>query len=124
NDVTKSPRLYAISFRGSLNTKLYRLFTFQVRAPAGSQGTLADDLQNPETIIKQLWTDRALGFPVTFIDPWNDLYQARILKMHQQQVLRQPDEFPEEVLDITMLEVSRGVSSLDFLYDTVQPDGV
>ena len=60
---------------------------------------------------------------MTYSDPWNDQFLARILKMQQTQMLRQPDMVPETTLDFTLLEFVKGRTSLDFLYDTVQPDG-
>jgi hypothetical protein len=121
NDNTLSPQLWGLSLRVSLNTRVYRLFVFQTRLPAGSFATLADDLQNPYLQIKQAWSDRANGLPVSFADPWNDPYQVRIIKLQVQQALREADRSPEWVLDWTLLEFLPGTSSLVpttiFVYD-------
>lgn len=121
NDNTQTPQLWGFSLRVSLNTKVYRLFVFQTRIPAGSFSTLADDLQNPYLILQQAWADRAAGFPVPFSDPWNDAYQARIIKLQVQQALREPAVTPEWVLDWTLLEFLPGTSQLvpttTFVYD-------
>jgi len=104
DDATQSPQLWGFSLRVSLNTKVYRLFVLQVRTPADSFSTLADDLQNPYKLTNETWFRRRRGFPVPFIDPWNDLYMVRILKMQVQQALREPDKTPEWVVDLTLLE--------------------
>jgi hypothetical protein len=73
--------------------------------------------------MQNLWQRRREGFPVPYVDPWNDAFMVRILKMQQTQMLRQPDMVPETTMDFTLLEVTKGRTALDFLYDTVQPDG-
>ena len=123
SDGDESPELWGISIRMSLNPKLYRLFVLQATVPTASFSTLADNLQNPYTLIQDLWQRRREGFPVDYSDPWNDNFLVRILKMQQTQMLRQPDLVPETTLDFTLLEVVKGRTALDFLYDTVQPDG-
>ena len=130
NDNTQSPQMWGFSVRLSLNTKVYRLFVFQARLPATSFSTLADDLQNPYLIIQHMWSVRAAGFPVPFADPWNDGYQARLIKLQAQQALREPDLVPEWVLDFTLLEFLPGTTSLvpttTFVYDmdwTANPSG-
>lgn len=126
DDITQSPKLWGFSMRVSLNTKVYRLFVFQTRLPAGSFNTLSDDLQNPYLQIIQSWRIRARGIPIPFQDPWNDDYQVRLLKFQQQQALREPDRTPEWVLDWTLLEFLAGETSAgDFVYDmewTIIPD--
>jgi len=121
NDNTQSPELWGFSLRVSLNTKVYRLFVFQTRLPASSFSTLADDLSNPYTTIQHMWQVRAAGFPVPFADPWNDAYQARLIKLQVQEALREPAMTPEWVLDFTLLEFLPGTSSLvpvtSFVYD-------
>ena len=72
DDDSQSPKLWGFSLRVSLNTKVYRLFVFQTRLPAGSFSTLADDLQNPYLQIIAAWRIRAKGIPVPYQDPWND----------------------------------------------------
>jgi len=100
---------------------VYRLFVFQTRVPAGSFSTLADDLQNPYLLIQHMWSVRAAGFPVPYADPWNDAYQARLIKLQAQQALREPAITPEWVLDFTLLEFLPGTSALVpttiFVYD-------
>lgn len=120
---SESPSLYGVSIRMSLNTKVYRLFVIQCTVPTASYQTLADNLQNPYTLIQNLWNARRAGFPVPYSDPWNDQFLVRILKMQQTQMLRQPDLVPETTLDFTLLEFTKGRSPLDFLYDTTKPDG-
>jgi len=104
DDPTQTPQLWGFSLRVSLNTKVYRLFVLQVRTPADSFSTLADDLQNPYYLINQFWFRRRRGFPIPYTDPWNDAYMVRIIKMQQQQALREPDKTPEWVVDFTLLE--------------------
>ncbi|HSS25389.1 MAG TPA: hypothetical protein VLL82_13545 [Mycobacterium sp.] len=121
DDNTQSPEMWGFSVRLSLNTKVYRLFVFQTRLPAGSFSTLADDLQNPYITISHMWGVRRAGTPVPFADPWNDRFQARLIKFQEQQALREPDRTPEWVLDFTLLEylpldqLPTGVT--DFVYD-------
>lgn len=118
DDNTQSPMMWGFSVRLSLNTKVYRLFVFQTRLPATSFSTLADDLQNPYTLINDFWNTRAAGYPIPFIDPWNDDYVVRLIKMQQQQALREPDHTPEWVLDFTVLEFMPGeAATTGFLYD-------
>jgi len=118
DDATVSPQLWGISLRVSLNTKVYRLFVLQTRVPAGSFSTLADDLQNPYLQILHSWVIRRAGFPVSFADPWNDPYWVRVLKVQQQQALREPDRTPEWVIDWTLLEFLAGdVETGEFRYD-------
>jgi hypothetical protein len=121
SDNSQTPQLWGFSVRVSLNTKVYRLFVFQTRLPAGSYSTLADDLQNPYLQIKQAWSDRANGIPVDFADPWSDPYKVRVIKVQQQQALREADRSPEWVLDWTLLEFLPSTTSLVpvtiFVYD-------
>jgi hypothetical protein len=121
DDNTQSPLLWGFSLRVSLNTTVYRLFVFQARIPAGSFSTLADDLQNPYLTISHFWNVRRAGIPVSFADPWSDLYSARLIKLQQQQALREPNVTPEWVLDFTLLEYLPGtltrVGVTDFVYD-------
>ena len=126
DDPAETPMMWGFSVRLSLNTKVYRLFVFQTRVPATSFNTLADDLQNPYDLIANFWTIRAAGYPVDFQDPWNDDYQVRLIKLQQQQALREPDHTPEWVMDFTLLEFLPGKpATTGFVYDmdwtTVQP---
>jgi len=125
-DPTITPKLWGISARLSLNTKVYRLFVLQTRLPGGSFGTLAEDLQNPYLQLIHSWDIRRGGIPVPFSDPWNDLYQVRVLKLQQQEALREPDRTPEWVLDWTLLEYTSGEGIVGtFQYDmpwTRNPD--
>lgn len=104
DDPTQTPMLWGFSLRVSLNTKVYRLFVLQVRLPADSFTTLADDLQNPYQLINHFWYKRRLGFALPYTDPWTDNYFVRIIKLQQQQALREPDKTPEWVMDMTLLE--------------------
>jgi hypothetical protein len=121
DDDTQSPQLWGFSVRVSLNTKVYRLFVFQTRLPAGSFAMLSDDLQNPYTVITHMWDVRQAGFPVPFQDPWNDDFWARLIKLQAQEALREPQMPPEWVLDFTLLEFLPGQSNLipvtEFVYD-------
>jgi len=58
---------------------------------------------------------------VPYADPWNDAYQARLIKLQAQQALREPAITPEWVLDFTLLEFLPGTSALVpttiFVYD-------
>ena len=110
DDNTQSPEMWGFSLRVSLNTTVYRLFVFQVRVPAGSQSTLADDLNNPYITINHFWDVRRIGTPAPYQDPWNDQYMARLIKLQQQQALREPDHSPEWVVDFTLLEFLRARS--------------
>jgi hypothetical protein len=104
DDATQSPKLWGFSLRVALNTKVYRLFVFQVRTPAGSLSTLADDLQNPYLLLEHFWNARRDGNQLNYTDPWNDAFVVRLIKLQQQQALREPDKTPEWVLDFTLLE--------------------
>jgi hypothetical protein len=118
DDPTITPKLWGVSARLSLNTKVYRLFVLQTRLPGGSFGTRAEDLQNPYLQIIHSWNIRRAGVPVPFSDPWNDLYQVRVLKLQQQEALREPDRTPEWVLDWTLLEYVSGEGIVgQFQYD-------
>lgn len=127
NDAAETPKLWGVSLRVSLNTRVYRLFVLQTRLPSGSFNTLADDLQNPYLQILHSWYIRRRGIPVPFLDPWSDPFQVRVLKLQQQQALREPDRTPEWVLDWTLLEFLAGeVTTGDFRYDmpwTADPEG-
>lgn len=122
NDGGTTPQMWGLSVRLSLNTKVYRLFVMQTRVPAGSFTTLADDLQNPYTMINDAWLARQNGIPVDFKDPWSDDYLVRIIKLQQQHALREPDRGPEWVLDWTLLEylagsAQGGIGTANFVYD-------
>jgi hypothetical protein len=126
DDPTQTPQLWGFSLRVSLNTKVYRLFVLQTRVPSGSFSTLADDLQNPYIQILHSWNMRRKGIPVPYLDPWNDVYQVRVLKLQQQEALREPDHTPEWVLDWTLLEYTVGdqtqnphppIDTTTFVYD-------
>ena len=72
-------------------------------------------------LIQHMWSVRAAGFPVPYADPWNDAYQARLIKLQAQQALREPAITPEWVLDFTLLEFLPGTTALVpttiFVYD-------
>jgi hypothetical protein len=118
DDHALTPKLWGFSLRVSLNTKVYRLFVLQTRLPSGSFSTLADDLQNPYLQIAHSWHIRRMGVPVPYQDPWSDAFQVRVLKLQQQEALREPDKTPEWVLDWTLLEYLEGEARTgDFVYD-------
>jgi len=121
NDSSQTPELWGFSLRVSLNTKVYRLFVFQTKVPAGSYTTLADDLTNPYLLIRDAWNARQAGTPVLYDDPWNDEFYVRIIKLQQQQALREPDKVAEWVMDWTLLEflpgTSTSVATTNFVYD-------
>lgn len=126
DDNTQSPQMWGFSVRLSLNTKVYRLFVFQTRVPAMSFSTLADDLQDPYALIRNFWNLRAAGYPIDYEDPWNDEFQVRLIKLQQQEALREPDKTPEWVMDFTLLEFLAGPqATTGFVYDmdwTENPD--
>lgn len=118
DDNTQSPQMWGLSLRVSLNTKVYRLYLFQTRLPSASFATLADDLQNPYLQILKTWAIRRRGTPVPFLDPWSDEYLVRVLKIQEQQALREPDRTPEWVIDWTLLEFKTGSARTgQFVYD-------
>ena len=118
SDPTITPWLWGLSARLSLNTKVYRLFVLQTRLPGGSFSTMAEDLQNPYLQILHAWDIRRAGVPVPYNDPWSDLYQVRVLKLQQQEALREPDRTPEWVIDWTLLEYVSGEGTVgQFQYD-------
>lgn len=121
SDPSKTPELWAIVFRESLNTVLYQLVEFQgTLNVGGSFFSGADNTANPEDSLNQLWADRRAGFPVPFQDRWLNNYTARILSMSEKQVVSKVNETPETVVDITLLLVSGplAVSGGITLYDT------
>lgn len=116
NDPTKTPKGLAVSFRLSLNTTLYKLWTFTgTLSTGGTLGIGTDDLRNPQADIDALWADRAAGVPISFVDRWNQTYTVRLLSFKEQQILRQPDKTPETAVTCTLLYVSTGPGS--FVYD-------
>jgi hypothetical protein len=110
-DSTKTPQVRAIVVRQSLNAKLYRLWVFQARTPAGAQ-SLGDDLINPYTFQKALWALRTAGVPVIFVDRWGDRYQVRLLELGEQESYREPDRVPETVMGLKLLEVAGVAAAL------------
>jgi hypothetical protein len=110
-DPTKTPQLRALVVRQSLNAKLYRLWVFQARSPAGAQ-SLGDDTINPYTFQKALWALRTAGVPVIFVDRWGDRYQVRVLELGEQESYREPDRVPETVMGLKLLEVAGAAAAL------------
>lgn len=103
----ESPQIRAIVLRGSINPKLYRVWEFQARLPAGSMSNQADDLQNPYASINSLWSARTDGIPVTFKDRWGDSWGVRILKIQEQETIREDDRTPETHLSVSLLQVQQ-----------------
>lgn len=116
NDPTKTPQLLAVSVRLSLNTQLYKLWQFTATLGAGgSFGIGAQNLQNPQDSINKLWNARAAGSPVSFKDRWNDLYTVRIIRLEEQQIIRQPDKTPDTGITATLLFFAQGAGT--FVYN-------
>lgn len=113
---TATPKLLAVVLRGSINPKLYRIWGFQVKLPTGSLASMTDDLQNPYTVLSNLWAARTAGTPVTFKDRWADTWTVRILRLREAETIREPQSVPETVLDVQLLEVQREASG-SFVYD-------
>lgn len=113
-DSTLTPQLLGFSLRVSLNPLLYRVWTFQAMLPNGVFSNLTDDLQNPKTLIDDLWEDRRLGFPVSFVDRWRDEYTVRILEVKEAEAHRAPDATPETVMEFRLLEVAVGGGNILF----------
>jgi hypothetical protein len=104
NDPTKTPQLWAVVFRLSVNPLLYKVVDFEgVISSGGFFGTGADNMANPQDSINQLWADATAGLPVLFTDRWGDLYTARILDFSEQQSTMQPDATPETTVTLSLL---------------------
>jgi hypothetical protein len=119
-DPSKTPQLWAISVRVSLNTALYRLVEFEgVMTSGGLFGTGAGDMTNAHDAIVQLWNDVSAGLPVPFFDRWGDSYMARIMDFSEQQSTMEPDRTPETTITAVLLLVSGpAANSALVLYDT------
>jgi hypothetical protein len=106
SDSSATPQLEALVVRMSINPKLYRMWSITVMVPPGA-GTLPSDmLKNPKTLLTTMWRLRREGTPITFVDRWRDRYQARILKVMETEVMREPDRAFETALALQLLEVS------------------
>jgi len=107
-DPAKTPQLLGFSLRVSINAKLYRIWQFQAYVPGVYHQDTTEDRRNAKTIIDALWAARIAGIPVSFIDRWNDQWAVRILKVGEQETVREVDRTPETSMPITLLEFARG----------------
>jgi hypothetical protein len=110
-DPARSPLLHSISVRLSLNIEPRQLWEFDVLLPAGHRGDGAADLDNPHTVLGAIWAARVAGGPVVFRDRWGDFYNVRILATREHEVYRDPQQPPETVLSLQLLEVSEGAAA-------------
>lgn len=119
DSVLQSPQIKAIVPRGSINPKLYRVWEFQAKLPAGSQSDQSDDMQNPYQTVETLWSAREDGTPVTFVDRWSTSWGVRILALREQEGPREVDRTLNTVLTFKLLQVQR-----DYLGASVWDDPV
>lgn len=107
-----TPAILGLSVRMSLNSKLYRIWTFQAYVPSSTQPWGGADLQNPWSVINALWKARETGLPVDFVDRWNVPWTVRPLRIKETEVIREPGKTPETVLDLAFLSFAAGGGSL------------
>jgi hypothetical protein len=118
--VTKTPKLYAVSVRASINPKLYRIWSFNAILPAGATALGGDDLQQANLVIPALWAARAAGTPVAFIDNQNDPWVVKIQSLQQKEVRRESGgetmgmRIIETHLGVQLLEVASGLGNLTY----------
>lgn len=114
-DITTTPEIQGVSVRLSLNSKLYRIWTFQTYLPASTQQFGSADLKNAFTLINDLWRAREDGIPISFIDRWDVPWTVRPLRIKETEVISEPDKTPETVLDLALLQFAPGAGNL--IYD-------
>ncbi len=116
----QTPQLQGISVRMSLNTKIYRQWSFLGAVPGGASPLRTQLIENPQRKIADLWTARRAGAAIPFVDRWNDVYHVRILKLGEREVFRDTDRVAETQLEIVLLEASIGQ---DVVIDYFAPVG-
>lgn len=108
DDRSLTPEMLGFTVRLSLNTRLFRIWQFDALIPTGSLGNLTDDLDDPRTVIRQLWTSRKAGTPVNFKDRWGDPWVVRIWQLGETEAFRETDRTPETRVSFVLLEFSEG----------------
>jgi hypothetical protein len=108
---TVTPQLRGLVVRGSLNTKLYRVWTMQLQLPQGSTSRKTADLRGAFGTVDALWTAKGLGIPVAFTDIWGQEWRVRILQLKEVEVFRENGKEPEMVLSVVLLERFRGAGN-------------
>lgn len=103
-----TPKLLGVSLRVSINTRLYRQWSFSAIMPPGTSPSLSDMLSSPYADIRTLWDTREAGVPVIFIDRWNDIWKVRIRQIAEREVYREVDHVPESAIDVQLLQVAAG----------------
>lgn len=103
-DATKTPQLWAVTVRASLNPRIYREWTFQAYVPAG-QMLQGDDLTDPSTMLQNLWIARQAGLPITFIDRWGFARTVRLIELRETETQPGGELPPEGSLAVRLLEL-------------------
>lgn len=101
---TKTPILLGGTVRLSLNTRLYRVWSFDALLPWSGTPTLADNLHNPKTDLDALWAARESGTPVTFVDRWGTSWLVRIVGLREQGLGVEAMRTPETRLSVRLLQ--------------------
>lgn len=117
DDSTITPILLGYSLRVSINSKLYRLWSFRARLPFSADVQGGEDLFNPISTINDLWLARKDGTIVSFTDRFGATRDVRILhlKEHDNPEDQEPDRVPGTLFDVVLLEV--GNAPGNFQYD-------
>ncbi len=110
-DSTKTPQLYAIGLRFSINPELQKAWRFVAPISPGSSLLPSDDLGNPHTVLDRLWQIRRAGVPVIFTDIWGDQHQAHVHEIHEMNMALNVDDEPEMVAQILMCETPGAVGT-------------
>lgn len=108
NDSAETPILHGFSLRASLNPKLYRIWSFQAYMPGGYHQVGGEDTRNSYELISAFWASRKLGIPLNYRDRWGDNWIVRLLKLAENETLREDTKAPETIMEMTLLEVTPG----------------
>lgn len=101
-----SPQLRGLVVRANVNPEVYRIWSFEIKTPAGSTMQLTDDGVRPYADVRRLWRLMEEGLPVSFIDRWNDTWNVRILDLKELETLSEVDKTPETRVAVQLLQIA------------------
>lgn len=111
---TSTPVLLGYSVRMSMNTQLLKVWKMQLLLPSSTNNLGSTDLQEPVTNIDNLWDAREDGFPIPYVDRFGVSWTVRIINMKESEVVREVGQLPQTVIDIALLQRSRGPGNLAY----------
>lgn len=102
-----TPVILSLTLKASLNLKTYKQFTFTARFPAGELQLPTDGVPTQKLAVDTYWDAKRDGIPIQFLDRWGEEYKVRIIGMRESEPPESGREYPQTMLDLVLLEVSK-----------------